>query len=395
LLIQIRLLAGNLFTDPKSIFATNLRQSFMRSFSFSKIFAKQEWQLSAAIVSIYLPIRIFVSNNTIDLEIFLSKAPLWFMELSVNLVFFRVWIAVVQSIQRSSDWLDDTFRFKFPRRLFTYVLGLILAILFNLVFISLWRTTRAILEDQFNMSIKRTEQPGGSFNPQQLHKANTALTIMAMLATIYMVSMRRSNQRLEEVRMTAARLEKENLQSQFLALKSQLSPHFLFNSLSILTSLIEKDPQKSVLYVNQLSKSYRYILDQSNLEFVTLKTELDFIETYVFLLKARFEDKLEVLVRIPDLAQNRYKIAPLTLQLLIENAVKHNQMSLENPFHIIIEMAGMYLVVSNPMRKRKGVPASAEVGLPNIIRRYGLLTKEPVLISATDENFTVKIPLLT
>ena len=245
------------------------------------------------------------------------------------------------------------------------------------------------------MSIKRKEQPDGSFNPQQLTKSNTALTLMAMLATIYMVSMRRSNQRLEEVRMTAARLEKENLQSQFLALKSQLSPHFLFNSLSILTSLIEKDPQKSVLYVNQLSKSYRYILDQSNLELVTLKTELDFIETYVFLLKARFEDKLEVLIRIPDPAKGRYKIAPLTLQLLIENAVKHNQMSLENPFYITIEMTGTYLVVSNPMRKRKGVPESAEVGLPNIIRRYGLLTKEPVSVSAADDHFTVKIPLLT
>ena len=367
----------------------------MQGFSISKTFSKQEWQLSAAIVSIYLPIRIFVSNNTIDLEIFLSKAPLWFMELLLNLVFFRLWIAVVQSIQLSSDWLDGTFRLKFPRRLFTYVVGLILAILFNLAFIFLWLTMRTILDDQFHLTIKRTEQRGSSINPKQLAKSNTGLTVMAMLATIYMVSMRRSNQRLEEIRMKAERLEKENLQSQFLALKSQLSPHFLFNSLSILTSLIEKDPQKSVLYVNQLSKSYRYILDQSNLESVTLKTELSFIETYVFLLKSRFENKIEVHIQIPNPVQSQYKIAPLTLQMLIENAVKHNQMSLENPFHITIEIAGSYLIVCNPIRKRKGVPASAEIGLPNIIRRYGLLTNEPVLISETDGNFTVKIPLLT
>ena len=149
-----------------------------------------------------------------------------------------------------------------------------------------------------------------------------------------------------------------------------------------------------MLYVNRLSKSYRYILDHSDLESVSLKTELSFVETYVFLLKARFEDKLHVHIKIPESTHHKYKVAPLTLQLLIENAVKHNQMSQENPLQITIELCGLYLVVSNPVRKRKTEPQPVEIGLANIVRRYGLLTNEPVLISAEDAVFTVKIPLL-
>jgi len=361
---------------------------------FSNFMAKKDWQLAAAIVSIYLPIRIFVSNNAIDLDIFLSKAPLWTIEILLNLLFFRIWIIVVQTIERAFDLIDSSFRLRFARRLFTYVIGLFLAIFFNLAFIAVWLNMSQILSNNLNITIKRTEQERSPFNRQQKNKSNTGLTIMAMLTTIYMVSSQRSAQRLDEIRTTAERLEKENLQARFQALKSQLSPHFLFNSLSILTSLIEKDAQKSVLYVNRLSKSYRYILDHSDLESVPLKTELDFVQTYVFLLKARFEDKLHVSVKIPESAYHQYKIAPLTLQLLIENAVKHNQMSQENPLQITIELSGLCLVVSNPVRKRKTEPQPVEIGLANIVRRYGLLTSERVLISPSEAVFTVKIPLL-
>ena len=366
----------------------------MRDSLVSNFMAKKDWQLAGAIVSIYLPVRIFVSNNAFDWEIFLSKMPMWTIEILLNLLFFRIWIIVVEVIQRSFDLIDSSFRLRFARRLFTYVTGLFLAILFNLAFMAVWINMSEMLRENLNITIKRTEQERSPFNRQQKNKSNTGLTIMAMLTTIYMVSSRRSNQRLDEIRMTAERLEKENLQARFHALKSQLSPHFLFNSLSILTSLIEKDQQKSVLYVNRLSKSYRYILDHSDLESVSLKTELSFVETYVFLLKARFEDKLHVHVKIPESTHHKYKVAPLTLQLLIENAVKHNQMSQENPLQITIELCGLYLVVSNPVRKRKTEPQPVEIGLANIVRRYGLLTNEPVLISAEDAVFTVKIPLL-
>ncbi|MCF2517050.1 sensor histidine kinase [Dyadobacter sp. CY351] len=367
----------------------------MRLIPVSTLFSKQEWQLAAGIVCIYLPVRIFVSNVALDGETILNKMPLWSAEFAVNLLFFRIWIAIIGAIQYSSGRLDATFTFRFPRRLFTYAVGLVLAVLFNFAFIFLWRNMEMLLAQQLQIVIKRTEQEIQPFNRQQKAKANTGLTVMAMLATIYMVSVKRSNEQLEQVSLRAAQLEKENLQTRFIALKSQLSPHFLFNSLSILTSIIEKNPQQSVVYVNRLSKSYRYILDHSDLESVTLKTELDFIEAYVFLLKSRFEEKMHVHIEIPAAAHYQYKIAPLTLQLLIENAVKHNQMSLENPLHISIEMIDFQLIISNLIRKRNNVPASAEIGLSNIIRRYGLLTKEPVTVSETGVSFVVKIPLLT
>ncbi|SKB51751.1 Histidine kinase [Dyadobacter psychrophilus] len=366
----------------------------MRLISSLNLFSKQEWQLAAGIVCIYLPVRIFVSNTVLSGEVFLSKAPLWLAEFLVNLLFFRLWIFIIGAIQYSSGRLKLS-RSRLLRRLFIYVTGLSLAVLFNFAFIFLWLNMEKLLARQLHITIKRTEQEMQPFSRQQKAKANTALTVMAMLATIYMVSVKRSNEQLEQVSLHAERLEKENLQTRFLALKNQLSPHFLFNSLSILTSLIEKNPQQSVLYVNRLSKSYRYILDHSDLESVILKTELDFIDAYVFLLKSRFEEKMQVNIDIPQAAQYQYKIAPLTLQLLIENAVKHNRMSLENPLLITIEMIGYQIVVTNPVRRRNGVGASAEIGLPNIIRRYGLLTSEPVTVTEADDLFIVKIPLLT
>jgi two-component system LytT family sensor kinase len=185
------------------------------------------------------------------------------------------------------------------------------------------------------------------------------------------------------VQLTAERLEMENLQTRFLALKNQLSPHFLFNSLSILTSLIEKNPQQSVTYVNRLSKTYRYILEHAGDETVTLRTELDFITSYIFLLKSRFEEKLEVSIDISPECRQQSRIA-----------VKHNQMSQEVPLHISIQSPGMYLLVSNAIHKRREQSTSTKIGLQNVIRRYGLLTPEPVVVSDENGVFTVKIPLL-
>lgn len=365
----------------------------MRPFITQLLFSKQKWQLAAGIVCIYLPVRIFVSNNEFTVDIILNKTPLWAAEFLINLVFFRLWIAVIEAVQFSSNWLRSSFNF--PRRFFIYAVGLLLAILFNLVFMFLYLQMATLLHEKLNITIKRSEQERSPYNREQKRKANTALTVLAMLATVYMVSVKKSNEDLQQIRLRAERLEKENLQSQFIALKNQLSPHFLFNSLSILTSLIEKNPQKSVLYVNRLSKSYRYILDNVNLESVLLRTELDFIDSYVFLLKSRFEHKLIVQIDIPPAIELHSRIAPLTLQMLIENAVKHNRMSQECPLSVTISVQGSYLVVSNPVNKRKGMAQSAEIGLPNIIRRYSLLTVEPVLICEADALFTVQIPLLT
>jgi two-component system LytT family sensor kinase len=179
-------------------------------------------------------------------------------------------------------------------------------------------------------------------------------------------------------------------------LKNQVSPHFLFNSLSILSSLVHVDATLSEKFIDQLSKAYRYILEQKDNETVSLKTELDFLNSYAFLLKIRFEKKFDVKISVTDQEREKYHIAPLTLQLLIENCVKHNRMSETEPLIVTILTSDNYLVVSNPVRPRTASEriTSTGIGLSNIKNRYQLITKSPVEIEQGDGLFRVKIPLI-
>jgi LytS/YehU family sensor histidine kinase len=194
----------------------------------------------------------------------------------------------------------------------------------------------------------------------------------------------------------AEQLKKENALAQFEALKNQVSPHFLFNSLSILSSLVHVDANLSEKFIDQLSKAYRYILEHKDSDLVSLKTELNFLESYAFLLKIRFENKFDVKVTITDQDADKYHVAPLTLQLLIENCVKHNRMSEGEPLIVTILIKDDYLVVKNPTRPRSELEriTSTRIGLANIKNRYQLLTKSPVHIEHGEESFTVKIPLI-
>ena len=144
-----------------------------------------------------------------------------------------------------------------------------------------------------------------------------------------------------------------------------------------------------------MSRAYRYILEQKDNERVLLKTELEFIQAYRFLLNIRFENKFDVVVNVPEADQSRYSIAPLTLQLLVENAVKHNRMSAKEPLRVQIDLEGDCLVVRNNRQLRPQSEASTGVGLQNIINRYALLTERPVWVGENEGSFVVKIPLLT
>jgi two-component system, LytTR family, sensor kinase len=201
---------------------------------------------------------------------------------------------------------------------------------------------------------------------------------------------------MRQMEIKTEQLMKENALAQYEALRNQVSPHFLFNSLSILSSLVHIDANLSEKFIDQLSKAYRYILEQKDNETVFLKTELDFLRAYAFLLKIRFESKFDVMISITDAEADQYHIAPLTLQLLIENCVKHNRMSQKEPLIVSVLIKDDHLVVTNPVRSRietERVPSTG-IGLANIKNRYHLLTKNPVQIEQNDEWFMVKIPLL-
>lgn len=182
--------------------------------------------------------------------------------------------------------------------------------------------------------------------------------------------------------------------ARFDALKNQLDPHFLFNSLNVLTSLIEENPDSAQKFTTALSKVYRYVLEQKNKELVTIDEELDFARTYMSLLKMRFEDS--IIFEIPDKASNpESKVVPLSLQLLLENAVKHNMVTSSKPLHIKIYEDGNHLVVMNNLQPKQIVKKSSGVGLENIKQRYQLLTERKVYINQREKDFAVAIPMLT
>ncbi len=182
--------------------------------------------------------------------------------------------------------------------------------------------------------------------------------------------------------------------ARFDALKNQLDPHFLFNSLNVLTSLIEENPQNAQKFTTSLSKVYRYVLEQKNKDLVTVDEELDFARTYMSLLKMRFEDS--IIFDIPEKSSDPdCKVVPLSLQLLLENAVKHNMVTTNKPLHIRIYEDGRMLVVENNLQLKQIVKKSSGVGLENIKQRYELLTSKKVNIIQQADRFAVAIPMLT
>lgn len=189
----------------------------------------------------------------------------------------------------------------------------------------------------------------------------------------------------------AEMLQKENAVANYESLKSQLNPHFLFNSLNALTNLVYEDPDKAAKFIKQLSEVYRYVLDTRNRERVDLQEELQFIDSYLFLQKIRFGDNLKTNIQI----SRSGKIAPLALQLLIENAIKHNVVSSEEPLTITISDDDDFIMVGNNLQKKKTIgEPSPGMGLENICKRYEFLSQRKVEIAETAETFTVKLPNL-
>jgi two-component system LytT family sensor kinase len=191
----------------------------------------------------------------------------------------------------------------------------------------------------------------------------------------------------------AERLEKEKSHVQFDNLKNQLNPHFLFNALTSLNSLIFENQKLASDFLQQLSKVYRYVLQNKDKNFVLLSTELEFISNYVRLLETRFHGALKIQFDIHNDSKEK-AIVPVTLQILIENALKHNIADREKMLNIEIVTVGDYLVVSNNLQPRKNVETSNKQGLENLRSLYRFLTDKPVIVEPTDERFFVKVPLL-
>lgn len=190
-------------------------------------------------------------------------------------------------------------------------------------------------------------------------------------------------------------LRTENIQSQLEGLKNQVNPHFLFNSLNTLSSIIPEDSEKAVSFVQKLSKVYRYILEIREKQIISLDEELEYVQAYSYLLNERFGDNLKIIVAVDERYKD-FKILPLSLQLLIENAIKHNIISSAKPLTIRISVEnGEKLIVKNNLQKKNQVVHSTKAGLQNIQNRYKFLTKESVDIMETSSAFIVALPIIS
>ena len=199
---------------------------------------------------------------------------------------------------------------------------------------------------------------------------------------------------LQENKVSEQKMIAGTASAKFAALKNQLDPHFLFNSLNVLTSLIDENPRMAQKFTTSLSKVYRYVLEQKNKELVSVDEELNFARTYMTLLKLRFEDS--IIFEIPDKASNpEAKVVPLSLQILLENTVKHNVVMPERPLHIQIFEKDGFLQVKNNLQPKEIITQRSGVGLINVKQRYSLLTKREFGVFKTNRDFTAKLPILT
>ena len=219
---------------------------------------------------------------------------------------------------------------------------------------------------------------------------NFALLISAFLHAKGFMQAMKQNAKQEVVEQ---KLIAKSANAQFESLKNQLDPHFLFNSLNVLDSLIEENPELAQRFTNSMSKIYRYVLEQKDKELVSVEEEIDFAKTYCELLKTRFEDAVTFEFNISDEDKKGF-VVPLSLQLLLENSIKHNFATSSKPLNIKIFVENQNLIIENNLQTRELPNKSTGVGLANIVSRYNLLTNRNVFVEKSEDFFRVKLPIL-
>ena len=224
------------------------------------------------------------------------------------------------------------------------------------------------------------------FNPMLVLKLSVTYVIAVFYGKIYQMHYKQ-----QEIEVENERLKNENLTWQYNTLVNQVNPHFLFNSLSMLVR--EEKKEDALVYIDQMSDTYRYIIQDGTAEMTTVESELHFLEAYKYLLEIRYAGKLHVEVEV-DRALYGHKLPPLSIQPLIENAVKHNTITSAHPMTIRITTEEGYIVVANTIQPKLEAEESTGIGLSNLSHRYELLTGRTVRVENDGRTFTVKLPIL-
>jgi sensor histidine kinase YesM len=243
----------------------------------------------------------------------------------------------------------------------------------------------------FQKSATTEDYFSGKYNYINWFTINIALLISAFLhAKGFMEELKKTSKK----EVVEQKLIAKSANAQFESLKNQLDPHFLFNSLNVLSSLIDENPKQAQKFTASMSKIYRYVLEQKDKELVTVEDELEFAKTYCELLKTRFEDSVGFVF---DVKKEDYRkfVVPLSLQLLLENCIKHNFATSSKPLLIKIFSENDTLCIENNLQVREQIKESSGIGLPNIVQRYSLLTKKNVFIEKSEDYFKVKLPVIS
>ncbi|AQW90555.1 2TM domain-containing protein [Elizabethkingia anophelis] len=285
-----------------------------------------------------------------------------------------------------NNFLDSKYSWTEETRKRT-IIGIIATVIINIILVYIC--------NYLNFIVIQGENPenmwNGKMNFRNWFFVNLALLISAILhAKGFMQALKNATKKA----VTEQKIIASSANAQFESLKNQLDPHFLFNSLNVLSALIEENPDNAQKFTSSMSKIYRYVLEQKDKEVVSLDEEINFARTYIELLKYRFEDSIIFHLNIED-DNSKDFVVPLSLQLLLENCIKHNHATSAKPLQVEIFAKEGYLIIKNNLQKRELPNEKSGIGLSNIVQRYSLLTKRNVFIENGENTFSVKIPILT
>lgn len=281
---------------------------------------------------------------------------------------------IYKILDKKYSWLDESIKKSILSliliTIYAYLISYIINILFNLYY----------NPDDIGYSIDITNYK------------NHIITIVIVLIVSFFMTARGFFYEWKMQVEKEKKLIKENAQARYEILKNQIDPHFLFNSLNVLSSLIDENPDKSQEFLSKLSKLYRRTLEYKNDDLNTVENELNIVKDYIYLQNIRFEKAIESNIDISNNLLQKH-LLPMSLQILVENIFKHNKTESKNPLKINIYSNENYIIVSNN-RIKKVVRTSNKKGLANIVDRYELLTDKKVIIESTDDFFQVSIPFL-
>lgn len=300
-----------------------------------------------------------------------------------GIIFSIYFISFYMALWYFADWLNEKIKHRGEvfKLLINMMIGYIAAFVINYGYRS---------GDNYFFNHTDTWEGVSVFNPE------LTISLMLLYMIVYGVY-EYLNVKLQkkDEQIKTAKLQKENIFAQYQSLKNQIEPHFLFNSLSVLSSIVHTNTDLASEFIIKLSKTMRFIIEKNQFDLVTLSDEIAMVKDYFFLLKTRFNESIELQL-LNDIEQKKdIYIPPASIQLLIENAIKHNKLSLSEPMHISICICDDYICVKNKLNKKNETIESTGIGLKNIDKRYELIANKHIETQEISDMFIVKLPLLS